>query len=118
MIKADILENLSSPELTETSVALRKRVTPRYIRMLFRAEGTTFSKFVLSQRLMHAHRMLLDPVFAGMNISAIALAVGFNDLSYFDRTFRRQFHASPSELRAIHVRGHHRVVLEERSLSG
>ena len=116
-IKADILENLSSPELTESEVALRQHVTSRYIRMLLRAEGSTFSKFVLSHRLMDAHRMLSDPVCASMKISDIALAVGFNDLSYFDRTFRRQFHASPSELRAIFVHGAHRVVSEGRSLS-
>jgi AraC-like DNA-binding protein len=110
-IKADILEDLSSPELTETVVALRQRMTSRYLRVLFQAEGTTFSKFVLSHRLMRAHCMLSDPVFASMKISDIAYAVGFNDLSYFDRTFRRQFHASPSELRAILVMGHHRVIL-------
>ena len=116
-IKADILENLSSPELTETVVALRQRLTSRYIRMLFQAEGTTFSKFVLIHRLMDAHRMLSDPLFASMKISDIALAVGFNDLSYFDRTFRRQFYATPSEVRAILFSGHHRVVSEGRSLS-
>jgi AraC-like DNA-binding protein len=115
-IKVDILENLSSPELTETAVALRQRMTSRYIRMLFQAEGTTFSKFVLSHRLMRAHRTLSDPLFAGMKIIDIALAVGFSDLSYFDRAFHRQFHATPSEARAILVRGHHRVVSEERSL--
>jgi AraC-like DNA-binding protein len=114
-IKADILENLSSPELTETTVALRQRVTSRYIRKLLRAEGTTFSKFVLSQRLMHAHHMLSDPLCAGMKISDIALEAGFSDLSYFDRTFHRRFHGTPSEVRAILVRGHHRVVSEGRS---
>ena len=66
---------------------------------------------------MDAHRMLSDPVCASMKISDIALAVGFNDLSYFDRTFRRQFHATPSEVRAIVVSGHHRAVSEGRSLS-
>ena len=116
-IKADILENFSSPELTENAVALRHRVTPRYIRMLFRAEGTTFSKFVLNHRLMHAHRMISDPSFAGMNISAIAFAVGFGDLSYFYRSFRRRFHMTPSEVRAIFAHGAHRVVSEGRSLS-
>ena len=112
-IKAYILENLRSPELTETAVALRQRVTSRYIRKLFEAEGTTFSKFVLCHRLMHAHRMLSDPLLAGMNISAIALEIGFSDLSYFDRTFRRQFHATPSEVRQSRYEQsspHHRVV--------
>jgi AraC-like DNA-binding protein len=116
-IKADILENLSSPELTETTVALRQRVTSRYIRMLLRAEGTTFSEFVLCQRLMHAHRMLSDPLFFSMKISDIALTVGFSDLSYFGRSFRRRFHITPSEVRAIFVHGAHRVVSEGRSLS-
>ena len=116
-IKADILENLISPELTETIVALRHRVTPKYIRMLFKAEGITFSKFVLSHRLMRAHRMLSDPLCAGMRITDIALAVGFSDLSYFDRTFRQQFHATPSTVRAIRVRGYYQEVSERRSLS-
>jgi AraC-like DNA-binding protein len=98
-IKADILENLGSPELTETAVALRQRVTPRYIRILFETEGITFSEFVLGQRLMRAHRMLSNPHFAGVTITAIAFAAGFGDLSYFNRTVRRRFGATPSELR-------------------
>jgi AraC-like DNA-binding protein len=103
-IKACILENLRNPELSETVVALGQGVTSRYIRKLFELENTTFSKFVLGHRLMHAHRMLSDPLLTTMNITAIALEVGFSDLSYFDRTFRRQFHATPSEVRAIKVR--------------
>ena len=114
-IKSDILANLCDPDLTETSVALRQGLTSRYIRMLLKAEGTTFSKFVLSHRLMRAHRLLSDPLFADMRMVDIALAVGFSDLSYFDRTFRRQFHAAPSEVRAIAML--HRVVSRERSLS-
>jgi AraC-like DNA-binding protein len=38
---------------------------------------------VLGQRLMRAHRMLSDPRFAGLSVSAIAFAAGFGDLSYF-----------------------------------
>jgi AraC-like DNA-binding protein len=111
-IKAYILENLRNPELSETAVALRQGVTSRYIRKLFELENTTFSKFVLSHRLMHAHRMLSDSLLTAMNISAIALEVGFSDLSYFDRTFRRQFHATPSEVRQSRYEQsspHHRV---------
>ena len=116
-IKADILENLSSPELTETVVALRQRLTSRYIRMLFQAEGTTFSKFVLIHRLIGRASHAFRSSFCQYEDHDIALAVGFNDLSYFDRTFRRQFYATPSQVRAILVSGHHRVVSEGRSLS-
>jgi AraC-like DNA-binding protein len=98
-IKADILANLCSLDLTVTAIALRQHVTPRYIHMLFETEGTTFSNFVLGQRLRRAHRMLTDPLFAHLNITEIAFAVGFANLSYFNRTFRRRFGATPSELR-------------------
>jgi AraC-like DNA-binding protein len=98
-IKSDILEHLGSLELSVKAVALRQRITPRYIHMLFELEGVTFSEFVLGQRLMRAHRMLSNPHFAGLSIATIAFAVGFGDLSYFNRTFRRRFGMTPSELR-------------------
>jgi AraC-like DNA-binding protein len=98
-VKADILDNLGDPELTVTAVALRQRVTPRYIHMLLATEGLTFSTFVLSRRLAGAHRLLSDPGHATLSVSSIAYATGFGDLSYFNRTFRRRFGATPSELR-------------------
>jgi AraC-like DNA-binding protein len=68
--------------------------------MLFETEGISFSKFVLGQRLMRAHRMLSDPRCAGLSVSAIAFAVGFGDLSYFHRSFRRHYGESPAAVRA------------------
>ena len=97
-IKADILLNLGH-ELTVTAVALRQGITPRYIHMLFEIEGATFSEYVLGQRLMRAYGMISEPRFAGLNITTIAFASGFGDLSYFNRTFRRCFGRTPSELR-------------------
>jgi uncharacterized membrane protein YkvA (DUF1232 family)/AraC-like DNA-binding protein len=97
-IKADILENIGD-ELTVTAVALRHGITPRYIHMLFEMEGVTFSQYVLGQRLMRAYGMISDPRFAGLNITSIAFASGFGDLSYFNRTFRRRFGTTPYELR-------------------
>lgn len=98
-IKADILENLGDSNLTVTEVSLRQRVTPRYIHMVFETEGITFSEFVVGQRLTRAHHMLSDPRFAALSISMIAYEAGFGDLSYFNRSFRRRFGASPSEMR-------------------
>jgi AraC-like DNA-binding protein len=99
-IKADIMSNLGNDDLSVASVALRHGVTPRYVQMLFEAEGITFSRFVLVQRLMHAHRMLTDPRFAAHSISDIAYNAGFGDLSYFNRTFRQRYDATPSDARA------------------
>jgi AraC-like DNA-binding protein len=99
-IKKDALYNLANPNLSIAMVAGRQGVTPRYVHMLFEADGITFSEFVIGQRLVRAHRMLSDPRFARQTISAIALRVGFGDLSYFNRTFRRRFGTSPSDVRA------------------
>ena len=44
--------------------------------------------------------MLRDPRYAAWTISAVAYSVGFGDLSYFNRTFRRRFGATPSDIRA------------------
>ena len=96
----DILDNLSDPNLSVSVVAARQRVTPRYVHMLFEGEGATFSEYVVGERLMRARRMLSDPRFAGRAIGTIALTVGFSDLSYFNRTFRRRFGMTPSDVRA------------------
>ena len=103
-LKADILTNLSNPELSLTALAARHGVTPRYVRMLFESEGLSFTDFVLDQRLARSERMVSDPRHAHQRISTIAFATGFGDLSYFNRTFRKRFGATPSELRANAVR--------------
>jgi AraC-like DNA-binding protein len=99
-IKTDILANLGDQHLTPGAVALRHGITPRYLNLLFEPEGATFSEYVLAQRLGRAHRLLLDPRNRGRRISAIAYEVGFGDLSYFNRSFRRRFGMTPSEARA------------------
>ena len=99
-IKADITANLSDPSLQLGAVAMRHRVTPRYVRMLFEADGQNFGAFVLEQRLVRVRDMLRDARFCDRGISAIAFDSGFGDLSYFNRAFRQRFDASPSEMRA------------------
>jgi len=54
---------------------------------------------VLGGRLAHVHRMLTDPRYGDRSISAVAYEAGFGDLSYFNRTFRRRYGATPSDVR-------------------
>jgi AraC-like DNA-binding protein len=82
------------------SLARRHGCTPRFVQRLFETEGTTFTEYVLAQRLARAHRMLLDPRREGEKISVVAYDSGFGDVSYFNRMFRRQFGAAPSDIRA------------------
>jgi AraC-like DNA-binding protein len=99
-IKADIRDALGHPDLSVTTIAARHGVTPRYVQALFESDGTTFSQFLVGERLARAHRMLRDPLQASRHISAIAYAAGFSDLSYFNRAFRRRYGATPSDVRA------------------
>jgi AraC-like DNA-binding protein len=99
-VKADITQHLTDPALSPGAIARRQQVTPRYLHKLFEHEGTTLSHYVLGLRLLHAHRMLLDATRAPPKVSEVAYATGFNDLSTFNREFRRRFGATPSEVRA------------------
>ena len=61
----------------------------------------TFTRFALEQRLDHACRRLRNPQFSARSISSIAYDVGFGDLSYFNRVFRRRYGATPSDIRQL-----------------
>ena len=98
-IKADIVANLDDGNLNATMVATRNRVTVRYLHKLFESEGITYSEFVLGQRLASAFGILRNPLHSRRAISTIAFELGFNDLSYFNRAFRRRYNATPSEIR-------------------
>jgi AraC-like DNA-binding protein len=99
-IKAEVMANLGRRDLSPDAVAASQGVSASYMRKLFAAEGTSFMDFVLEQRLTRARRMLTDPRLAGRAIGAIALDAGFSDLSYFNRTFRRRFGETPSDVRS------------------
>jgi AraC-like DNA-binding protein len=99
-IKADILAHLGARDLSLNAVAERQGISPIYVRKLFESEDTSFTQFVLGQRLARAHRLLSDPRLADRTVAALALEAGFGDLSYFNRAFRRRYRAAPSEVRA------------------
>jgi AraC-like DNA-binding protein len=98
-IKEDIAANIAQHDLTLNAVAARHNISPRYVRKLLETEGTTFTDLVLHARLLRGYRLLTDPRNAGRSVSDIAFTVGFGDLSYFNRSFRRCFGCTPSEAR-------------------
>jgi AraC-like DNA-binding protein len=94
-----VLENLHDGGLTLASAARRACMSPKQVQRLFQQTGSTFTEFVLEQRLLLAYRRLSAPGTRGQKISAIALDAGFGDLSYFNRSFRKRFGMTPSEWR-------------------
>jgi AraC-like DNA-binding protein/DNA-binding CsgD family transcriptional regulator len=103
-IKRYVNDNVSNCGLSASAVAASHRLTPRYVQRLFEEEGTTFTEYVLNQRLARAREMLADSTFADRTVSAIALESGFADVSYFNRIFRRRHGMRPLDVRARYVR--------------
>jgi AraC-like DNA-binding protein len=102
--KAHIRERIGALDLSPETVAADQGISPRYLRQLFEAENQSFTGYVLEQRLSQAHSMLTSPRFAAHPISGIAYDVGFGDLSYFNRVFRRRYERTPRDVRAEAVR--------------
>jgi AraC-like DNA-binding protein len=97
--KLHIVDNSFRKNLSIKALALQLGVTTRYIQRLFEIDGTTFSIVLLDHRLNSAYRILLDSRYRKRPVSAIAYDVGFGDLSYFNRCFRRRFGETPSAIR-------------------
>ena len=99
-IRQDIAGNIDQPGLSVKALAARHGLTQRCVQRLFEMEGTTFTDYVLSQRLARAHRMLTDAGRDSSKISVIALDCGFGDISHFNHVFRRRYGLAPSDVRA------------------
>ncbi len=65
----------------------------RFSRSFHETYGITFQDYVMRYRILDSCRLLQDP---NSNITDVAYAVGFNDASYFSRTFRRYIGMTPS----------------------
>jgi AraC-like DNA-binding protein len=99
LIQAHVLKNLDDRDLSISAIARHAGVSPRQIQRLFGQDGSTFSEFVLEQRLKLACRLLVSARGRQEKISSIAHDAGFDDISYFHRCFRRRFGMTPAEWR-------------------
>ena len=99
LAKAYIVENSHRRDLSVGVVAAHLGLTPRNLLRLFENDGTTFSEFLLAQRLSRAYTMLIESDSAQSPVGAIAYDSGFGDLSYFNRSFKRRYGATPRDVR-------------------
>lgn len=99
-MRADILANLADLDLSTTALAQRHGVSERYVHLLFEQNELSFNRFITNERLKRAMAILLDPAQASLRISDIAFAVGFGDLTTFNRAFRRRYGDTPRAVRA------------------
>lgn len=71
----------------------------RYVHKLFSSTGRSVGEHVNDQRILASARSLIDPGCRKMTIAEIAFAAGFNDISYFNRLFKRCHGLSPRDFR-------------------
>jgi len=99
-VKAYIVAKIDDPALCLADIAAHQGISSSYVRKLFAAEGEKFTTYVLELRLVNVSQMLADPDARIHSISAVALKCGFNDVSYFNRVFRKRCGCTPSDWRS------------------
>lgn len=91
-IRKNIDKNITLEELAQVS-----GMSPRYFCRVFRnMTGRTPIEYVNYYRIETASQMLIT---TGESITEIALNCGFNDMSYFSKTFKKLKGISPSKFR-------------------
>ena len=100
-IKAIATAALDDPDLSPAQVAAKAGVSVRTLHRIFQASGETFWSWIRDRRLERCHAELTAPTSAKRTITEVAFRWGFNELSTFDRNFRKRYGASPRQVRSL-----------------
>ena len=103
-ILAEVARRFSDPDFDLDNVAGALGLSRRYVqKLLDEGTGKSFTEHIAGRRLERAFAMLTDPRHLRLGIIDIAFAVGFGDVSHFNRMFRRRFGETPSAVRAASI---------------
>jgi AraC-like DNA-binding protein len=98
-VLSHLRNNLAGDDLTPPNIADHFGISVRYLHLLFEPVGLTLGQWLLRQRLKRCFNELTDPEFDQVPISTIAYNCGFNDLSYFGRSFKARYNVTPRQAR-------------------
>jgi AraC family transcriptional regulator, positive regulator of tynA and feaB len=98
-IYAFVDENINVTALSAKMVAIKFDISERYVHKLFASIGCSFSHYVTRRRLERIRVDLVNPALRRKPIAYVAYRWGFNDLSTFNRAFRKLFGCSPRRYR-------------------
>jgi AraC-like DNA-binding protein len=94
-----VAAHFQEPALSVVTVAKDLGISPRYLQLLLKTVGVSFTAHVNELRLQRAFTILSEARDKARRISDIALDAGFSDLSHFNRLFRSRFGDTPSGVR-------------------
>ncbi len=86
-------------EFDLSSLAAAAGMSERQVQRDLQSRGTSFSAEIMRCRMSRVRDALAAAAAAGdrPHVAQIAYQAGFNDLSYFNRAFRRQHGCTPLE---------------------
>lgn len=97
-IKEFIRQNYRNESLSVKSVSDHVNRSAPYVCTLFKNEtGLTLNQYITGYRIEKAQELLADPRY---KITDIASRVGYNDVNYFGKIFKKITDFSPSEFRS------------------
>lgn len=80
-------------DLTSEDICKKFFFSRSHFSHMFKKEtGESFREYLIGVRLGHAKRLLK---YSNLNITEIALSVGFKDANYFSNVFKKRVGASP-----------------------
>lgn len=93
-----IEENLARPLCAELLAAEACLSVSHFQRVFKKEVGTTPKRFIDELRLAKAYELLTQGEGA---VQDLAISLGYNDYETFSRAFKRRYHFSPDDLKAI-----------------
>lgn len=94
-MKSFVRQRLADTRLSPEAVAAAHSVSLRYTQLLFSENGGSPARFIRTERLKAARRLLQD----GRGVATAARLSGFLDPDTFTRAFKREFGELPSRVR-------------------
>ena len=91
--------HLSNPRLDTALVAKSCGISPRYLSLLLRGQGASFSKLIWEKRLEKAGAWLAAGGPDELLIGEVAHRLGFKSAAHFSRVFKETYGLSPREYR-------------------
>jgi AraC-like DNA-binding protein len=111
--------NFANPHLTPSTIADELYISVRYAHKLMQMTGRSFREELIRLRLEAARLAFAANSRPRQTIADIAISVGFNDLSQFNRHFRTAFGMTPRAARRLdEANGYEPAAGADRSWEG
>ena len=96
--------NYSNCELSMNDISGELCINQTYLRKMFKSEtGMTLTEYITKIRLEKAKSIILE---TGAGLTEVAEKVGYSDVSYFSKAFKKYFGVSPS-----HIKGEQKEII-------